>query len=103
MDRGSIRVLVVGGGVGSLAVAAFVKQSGYHVTRIESPAERAAGVVVSANGARMLSLLGDVLAKGVASTGLVVRDHRGEQVGSETDAGPTAIARTDLAAALRAA
>jgi 2-polyprenyl-6-methoxyphenol hydroxylase-like FAD-dependent oxidoreductase len=63
MDRGGIRVLVVGGGVGSLAVAAFLKQSGYRVWRLEDDLPRSEAVVVARNGVRMLSRLGpDVLA-----------------------------------------
>jgi salicylate hydroxylase len=104
MDRGGIRVLVVGGGVGSLAVAAFLKQSGYRVWRLEDDVPRSEAVVVAHNGARMLSLLGpDVLARGTVSTATAVRDHRGELASEEKHEATTTIARADLESSLRAA
>lgn len=102
MDRERVRVLVVGSGVGSLAVAAFLRQSGYAVTRAEEPdGARPAGVVVARNGVRLLSLLpGNVLEHGVPSQELTVRDHLGAKVGEEPDHGIVGIGRDELTRAL---
>jgi len=96
---------VVGSGVGSLAVAAFLEQSGYSVTRAEEPdGPRPAGVVVARNGVRLLSLLpGNVLEHGVPSSGMTVRDHQGAVVGSEPDHGVVGIGRDELTRALATA
>lgn len=103
-DRKSVRVLVVGGGVSALSVAAFVSQSGYAVTLAPTLAPRGSGLVVAGNGVRMLSLVGDaVLAAGVPSQATTVRDRRGEVVGSEPTPGAIGIAREALESALRAA
>lgn len=104
MQREQVRVLVVGSGVGSLAVAAFLRQSGYAVTRSPGGAPEAAGVVIARTGARLLALLGDgLLARAVASGKTLVRDHQGQVVAEEPDVGTVALGRADLAAALAAA
>lgn len=113
MGKQSVRVLVVGGGVGGRAAAAFLRQSGHTVAlSAGSQATEAAGVYLAGNGVRVLSALGSkgLLARGVKIEGLEVRDHRGEVVASEDyreehgrEAGPVGIARGDLEAALRAA
>lgn len=104
MQRDQVRVLVVGSGVGSLALAAFLRQSGYGVTRAPGGSREAAGVVVARTGARLLALLGEgLLTRATAAGKTVVRDHQGQVVAEEPDAGTVVLARADLAAALTAA
>jgi salicylate hydroxylase len=59
--RGDLRIAVLGGGIGGLAAAAFLRRAGLRATVYEQAAqlrEVGAGVVVAPNAARLLRALG---------------------------------------------
>jgi salicylate hydroxylase len=79
-DSASIeRIVIVGAGLGGLAAALALLQKGFQVTVLEQSAELGevgAGIQLSANATRVLSLLGmdeDVAAWGAETTGKVIR------------------------------
>ncbi|MFD2739403.1 FAD-dependent monooxygenase [Sulfitobacter aestuarii] len=81
---GISNAIVIGGGIGGLAVATALAQRGVAVTlleRAESFGEIGAGLQVSPNGLAVLRALGleAALARGAAVQGqaVVLRDHRG--------------------------
>ncbi len=83
MQLSGLEVLVVGGGVAGLAVAAALAQRGAKVSVLEQAGgflEVGAGVQISPNGARVIAALGQGQALAQAalrSTGVVLRDGRG--------------------------
>lgn len=77
------RGLIIGGGIGGLTLAGFLKQSGHDVTLVErAPALRpvGAGILLHVNTMRVLDTLGargELEARGVVLRGAVVTDDRG--------------------------
>ncbi|MFO0661937.1 MAG: FAD-dependent monooxygenase [Polyangiaceae bacterium] len=70
-------VLVVGGGIGGLATAAFLRQSGHRVTVLEQAIALrpvGAGIVLHINTMRVLDMLG--LAKDLEARGALIRTTR---------------------------
>ncbi|MCS6902503.1 MAG: TerB family tellurite resistance protein [Myxococcales bacterium] len=110
MTKQSFRVLVIGGGIGGRAAAAYLRQSGHHVVLHAESSGTRAGVYLAANGARVLATLDrQVLTQGIPIEGLEVRDHQGEVVSTEDyrDAhteggGPVGLPRSVLESNLRA-
>jgi 2-polyprenyl-6-methoxyphenol hydroxylase-like FAD-dependent oxidoreductase len=75
------RVLVVGGGIGGLAVARGLLAQGADVVIVERAAEfsaAGAGIVLAANATAVLDALGiDVTQHGRSLPGMSIADHRG--------------------------
>ena len=77
-------VLVVGGGIGGLAIAVALRHRGAKVTLLEQAGairEVGAGIQISPNGARVLQALGlDLSAMGLRARAVTLRDAAGRQV-----------------------
>jgi 2-polyprenyl-6-methoxyphenol hydroxylase-like FAD-dependent oxidoreductase/tellurite resistance protein len=109
MTKRSFRVLVIGGGIGGRAAAAYLRQSGHAVALHSGGSGPHAGVYLAANGVRVLATLDPkALAQGVPVESLEVRDYRGEVVSTEeyrdahaTGGGPVGLPRSALEASLR--
>lgn len=80
MDNASSKILVIGAGIGGLAVATALAQAGRHVVVMEQAPEireEGAGIQISPNGLAVLRALGvenALRAKAPVSQGFVLRD-----------------------------
>ena len=106
-----MRVLVVGGGIGGAAAAAFLRQSGYAVTLSAERTQGPAGLYLAGNGMRVLGALGPGFALDPCARieAQEVRDLKGELISSEDfredhgrGGGPVGVPRGVLEGALRA-
>ncbi|MCM2562409.1 FAD-dependent monooxygenase [Lutimaribacter sp. EGI FJ00015] len=86
MNSERLRVLVIGGGIGGLAVARALAMDGASVTVLEQASEIAevgAGIQISPNGFAVLRALGldrDVVARSVRGQSVSLRDFRAGEV-----------------------